>query len=305
MKRINLRTDELRALVEVGTRLNFNAAAEALHISQPALSRRIEKLETTLGMRLFERTTRRVELTDAGRQFHDHAGGLIEMLEQAVAGVTARASHRAAVVTVACVPSVANHLLPQVLFQFRERFDTIRIRVIDEGAAVVLEQVRSGAADFGLNFLGAQNADLDFEPVHAERYVLVMRSDHRLARRRSIAWRELADERMVAVSSASGNRAVLDQAVSRLKRRPQVYYEANHVEGALGLVEAGLGIAALPRLAIAGAATRALIGVPLVEPAVDRTLGLLRRKGRLLHPPAEALYEMVRAYLARAGGRTR
>ncbi len=305
MKRVNLRTDELRALVEVGARLNFNAAAEALHVSQPALSRRIDKLEGVLGMRLFERTTRRVELTAAGRQFVEHAQQMLDTLERAVAGVAVHAVHRAALVTVACVPSVANHLLPEVLYRFREHFDAVRIRVLDEGAPVVLGHVLSGAADFGLNFIGSQNPDIDFEAVHAERYVLVMRTDHRLARRRSVAWRELADERMVSVSTASGNRTVLDQAVTRLKRRPLVYYEANHVEGALGLVEAGLGIAVLPRLAIAGGSTRALVGVPLVAPAVDRTLGLLRRKGRPLHPPAEALYGMLRDALAGPGFRQR
>ena len=305
MKRFNLRTDELRALIEVGTRLNFNAAAAVLHISQPALSRRIDKLESALQTRLFERSTRRVALTDSGRQFLAHAQRMIDELDEAVAGVVAQDAQRAAIVTIACVPSVANRLLPRVLQAFRERHPGVRVKVFDESAPLVLEQVRTGAADFGLNFVGAQLADIDFEPVHSERYVLVMRRDHRFAKRRSIAWRELADERMVSVSTSSGNRTVLDQAVARLKRRPVAFYETNHVAGAIGMVEAGLGVAALPRLAIASDTHHVLVGVPLVQPAVDRTLGLLMRKGRVLHAPAALLYAMLRESLARSGSARR
>ena len=298
MKRINFRTEDLRALVEVGTRLSFSAAAEALHVSQPALSRRIDKLEATLRLRLFDRTTRRVALSESGRQFLLHAQAALDLLEQAAAGVSDRAERRASRVTVACVPSVANDLLPRMLRRFCADHDAIRVRVIDESAPVVLDSVLSGAADFGLNFIGAQEADAVFEPVLEERYVLVMREEHRLARRRSVAWAELADERMVSVSSASGNRGLIDRAVARLKRRPAIFYEANHVAGALGLVEAGLGVAALPRLALAGSSHRTLLGVPLIRPVIDRTLGLLVRKGTVLDGPALALYDLLRRELA-------
>ena len=302
MKRINFRTEDLRASIEVGARLSFSAAAEALHVSQPALSRRIDKLEATLRLRLFDRTTRRVALTEAGHQFLLQAQAAIDLLESAAAGASARVEQRAMRVTIACVPSVANDLLPRVLLRFCALHDTIRVRVIDESAPVVLDSVLSGAADFGLNFVGAQDADVAFLPVLAERYVLVMRDDHRLAARRSVAWTELADERMVSVSSASGNRGVIDRAVARLKRRPTIFHEANHVAGVLGMVEAGLGLAALPALAIAQSSRHSLVGIPLIRPVVDRTLGLLTRKGAVLEGPARALHDLLRSELA--GGRT-
>ncbi len=294
MKRINFGLDELQAFVAVADRSSFKAAAEELFISPPALSRRIEKLEATLGTRLLERTTRRVALTQVGRQFLDHARSALDGLEDAVLRLSDPATARRGRVTVACVPSVAKHLLPQVLQRFVERFPGLRIKVIDEGANEVLGSVIAGDADFGLNFMGAQEPDIDFKAIYKETYLLALRRDHRLAHRKSIAWEELADEKMVSVSTSSGNRLLIDNALSRLDRRPRVLHEANHVAGVLGLVEAGLGVAAVPSLALPDSAHPSLIGVPLVRPSVSRRLGLISRKDRPLQPAAAVLYAMLK-----------
>lgn len=103
---------------------------------------------------------------------------------------------------------------------------------------------------------------------------------------------------MVAVAGDSGNRVLIDQALSRLKQRPVVRFEANHVAGALGLVEAGLGVAVVPRLALSMRPGAALAGVPLKQPRIERTLGLITRQGRRLGGPAQALVKALRSELA-------
>ena len=299
MKKINFNLDELQAFVAVADRSSFRAAAESLFVSQPALSRRINKLETELGARLLERTTRRVALTDAGEQFVLHARAALEELDSAVTHLSQDIRQRNTRLTVACIPSVASYLLPTVLKDFCTQHPGLRLRVLDESAPEVLRSVVEGRAEFGINFIGVQESDIDYRPIYSERYVLVMRRDHALAKRKSVRWGELVDETMIAVASSSGNRALIDHALSRLEPRPTVFHEANHVAGAIGMVKAGLGVAALPQLSLFQDAHPALLGVPLVDPAVSRTLSVITRKGHHLGTPAKALYALLKQALTR------
>ena len=291
--RINTEIGEIQAFIAVAEKSSFRAAAESLFVSQPALSRRIDKLERDLKCQLLERTTRRVSLTDAGRQFLAHAQAVIDELERAFHGLEARAVARSGKVTIACVPSVANHLLPSVLKDFALTYPSVRIKVIDESAQTVLDSVRAGIADFGLSFLGSQEAELDFTAIRAERYVVVVPSAHPLARRKTVAWRLLEKEPLVSVSSASGNRLLIDSAFAKSKKRPSIQYEINHVTGAINLVAAGLGVAIIPSLALDAQLHPGLRGVPLVDPAITRTLGLIVRKGDELHALAQVLADTL------------
>lgn len=235
MARINFGLDELMGFLSVADKLNFKAAAEDLFITQPALSRRIERLESALGSRLFERTTRRVSLTAAGRQFLPHVSSAIEELEMAAQGLSAIAIQRSGLVTVSCIPSLAGEWLPKVLKTFGVDFPNVRIRMIDESAGGVLDSVVTGIADFGLNFIGAQEADVEFEGIYEEFYVLAVPCGHRLAGRDVALWEDLADERLISMSPSSGNRALLDNALAKVHKRPLIFYETVHVAGALGL----------------------------------------------------------------------
>jgi DNA-binding transcriptional LysR family regulator len=296
--RINFELSELQAFVAVAEKSSFRAAAEGLFISQPALSRRIDKLELTLDARLIERTTRHVALTEAGRRFLDHARTAIEELESAMLELSEQALQRSGLVTVACVPSVANHVLPNVLSRFVEQFPRIRVRVLDESAGAVLSNVVSGNADFGLNFIGTQEPGIEFNAIYKEKYILALRRDHRLAKRKSIPWEELVNEKLISVSMSSGNRALLDNALARIKKRPVIFYEANHVAGVLGMAAAGLGVAAIPDSALSAATHPLLVGIPLLKPTVSRTLGLISKKGKRLAPAPAVLYGMLKKMMA-------
>ncbi|MQP64308.1 LysR family transcriptional regulator [Niveispirillum sp. SYP-B3756] len=291
--RLDFEFGELQAFVTVAQTLNFRAAAERLFLSQPALSRRIEKLEAALEMRLLERTTRKVELSDAGRQFLAHAAAILEELDLARTSMVERSSRAKQLVTVACVPSVANHVLPQVLYRFAQTHPAVRIRIIDESAGMVLAAVQEGQADIGIGFLGAQNAEVEFNPIRSEPYVLAVRRDHPLAAAAAVRWDRLGAERLIGVSLNSGNRILIENVLAGLPQRPTIHYEANHVAGALGLVAAGLGVAVLPSLSLANGAYPMLVGVPMVEPGLSRTLGLITRSGGRLNLSAQALYDLI------------
>ena len=291
--RINVELSEIQGFVAVAEKGSFRAAAESLFISQPALSRRIEKLEAELGSRLVERTTRRVSLTESGRQFLTHAQAVLAEMEKAVLGMSERTQSRMELVTVGSVPSVANNVLPQVILAFARHHPNVRIKVIDESAGDVLESVIAGRADFGVNFIGTQEADIDFTAIFTERYVLAVPQGHPFAKRKSMSWSELAGERLISVSQSSGNRMLVDNALAHVKHRPIIQYETNHVIGVLNLVSAGVGMAALPELALSKTNSPHLTAVALTNPVITRTLGMIKRKGTKLYPAAEHLAQMI------------
>jgi DNA-binding transcriptional LysR family regulator len=172
---INFNLNDLQAFRAVAELGNFRKAADALHVSQPAFSRRIEKLEEALGVQLLERTTRRVSLTSVGRDFDRKVQQLLDDLDQTLLGIRGVATSRMGEVTIASVPSTVYYFLSQVISRYHERYPKIKVKVFDASANEVLSAVSRSEADFGLNFVGSQEPDIEFKPLIEERFVAACR----------------------------------------------------------------------------------------------------------------------------------
>jgi DNA-binding transcriptional LysR family regulator len=283
---------DLRAFVTVGELRSFAAAARALHLSQPALSRRITNLEGMLGVRLFDRTTRHVELTLLGRRFLAQVRGLVEGLDRSVLSLRDAAELEAGDVTIGSVLSTVHHFLPPVIKAFHERHPHVLVRILEQGADEVLASVKHGEADFALNYIGMQDPDVEFSPLLKEPYVLACPVGHPLAKRRSVRWDELAAYPLARVSHSSRNRLFIDQALAELPPLPRPICEVRHVSTLIGLVESGLGVAVVPQLTLPRKPAM-VVGVRLESPAISRTLGIIRLGGRSLSPAAAAFAKML------------
>jgi DNA-binding transcriptional LysR family regulator len=290
---IRVDLNDLLAFRAVAELNNFRKAAETVHISQPAFSRRIDKLEQALGVRLLERTTRRVSLTVVGRDFARKVEQLLGDLDHMLLSIRGVAATRMGEVAIACVPSTVYYFLSQVIRRYHERYPKVRIKVFDAGANAVLAAVAGGDVDFGLNFMGGQETGIEFKPLLQDRFVAACRRDHALARKRRATWSDLAQYDYISVSKSSGNRLLLDQALAHSSDQPRAIYEAEHVTTMIGMVEAGLGVAAVPSLAMPADDHPLLVSVPLSDPVVIRTVGLIRRKDRPLSPSAQRLYDLL------------
>jgi DNA-binding transcriptional LysR family regulator len=290
---MNFDLADLRAFVAVAELSSFRAAAESIHLSQPALSRRVEKLEIALGVRLFERTTRSVNLTAVGRDFSHKARSLLDDLENSLLSMHQVASSQLGEVVIACVPSAVYYFLPKVLRNYREQYPKIRVRIIDDSANSVLESVARGEANFGINIIGIQEPDIDFQAILKESFVAACRRDHPLASKGQVTWTELGQYDFMSIDKSSGNRLLIDLALANSGVRLNWCFEAKHGSTLLGLVEAGLGVAVVPRLSMPQGEHATLTMVELVEPTIDRTVGLIRRRGREMPPAARQLYQMI------------
>ncbi|MCS6764276.1 MAG: LysR substrate-binding domain-containing protein [Candidatus Protistobacter heckmanni] len=212
---------DLRAFMAVADLRSYAVASKILHLSKLALSRRISKLEERLGVHLVDRTTCSVELTALVEHFLRRISNAIDDLDRSVLELRDSASLETGVVTISCVFSALHHFLPTVIRQYHTLYPRIGVQIIEQGADGVLASVKQGGADFGLNYVGMQEQGLEFTPLLKERFVLVCRTDHPLAARRTVRWEELVELEHVCVSPASRNRIYIEQALEDLPPLPR------------------------------------------------------------------------------------
>ena len=291
--RINCEILDLRAFLAVVELESFNRAAEALHLSQPALSRRIQKLESSIGAALLERTTRHVSPTALGLELMPLVRRMLEEFDGSLFAARDRGPRRNELVTIACLPTAAFYFLPTVIKQFNRDYPDIRFRILDLTATEGLQAVLRGEVEFGINFMGTTDPDLIFDRIAEDPFVLAIRRDHPLAEKDEVRWEDLLPYRLITVHRSSGNRTMLDATLARANIELQWSYEVTHLSTSLGLVEAGLGISVLPRTATPGQDHPFIVTRPLLNPQISRTIGVVRRRGATLSPAAEHFRSML------------
>lgn len=286
---------DLRAFLAVLEFASFSEAAKYLNLSTPALSRRIKSFEEAVGAQLIERTTRRVAPTQIGRELMPLVRRLVDEFEESILSISdLRGRHRAQV-TLASVPTAAFYFLPRVIETFNQRFPGIRFRIMDLSANEGLDAVANGEVEFGINIIGASRDELVFTPLMEDPFVLACHRDHPFAATSTLSWSALQGHPLIGVSKNSGNRTVLDHALAVADQQLELnwFYEVNHLSTSLGLVEAGLGISVLPKLATPQREHPLIATIKLVDPIVTRSIGVVERRGAKLSPSAMRFREML------------
>jgi len=291
---MNLDILGLEAFLAIADQGRFHKAARQLHITQTALTRRLQNFEGLLGVKLVERTTRSVALTSIGEAFLPQARRLHSELTAALVEIRETGRAQRGDVTIACVPTVGIRYLPRILKEYSARYPRNRVRILDQASPAVTDAVLRREAEFGIQIAGPRDPQLASVPLVQDRFVLICRDDHPLARHRTLAWRQLETHPLVFVGAESGNRPLLDAALAAQRPRLQAHYEVQRSSTALGLVAAGVAAAIVPSLAIQEGAYPSLRVVRLREPVVSRTLVLVTRRGAHLSPAAQALFDLVR-----------
>jgi DNA-binding transcriptional LysR family regulator len=291
--RINFELLDVRCFLAIVDLGGFHQAADSLGMSQSALSRRIQGLESSVGAPLLERSTRRVALTTVGREIEPTMRRVLDELETSLLSASDLGRHQHGQVTLACIPTAAFYFLPKVIRAFSELYPKIRFRILDLGANECLASVARREVEFGLNIMGAGDPDLLFTPLAEDPFVLACRRDHPLARRKRIKWADLAGHTLAGVGRASGNRMLLDNVLIKAGIRLAWNYETNHLSTSLGFVEAGLGASVLPRLATPQPDHPIIVTKLIEDPVVTRTIGLVERRHNRLSPAAQRFRDML------------
>lgn len=284
----------LQAFVAIAGHGGFIKAADELHITQTALTRRLQNLEGLLGVKLVERTTRSVALTSLGNDFLPQARRLLADLEGALAEIHNTGKAQRGDVAIACVPTVGVQYLPRIIQEYSARFPANRINIFDHASSGVAEAVLRREAEFGINIGGPHHSELISVPLLQDRFVLICRDDHELAPRRSLRWKQLGGYPLIFAGDVSANRPLLDTALGAENVALDSHYEVQRSSTAVGLVNEGVAAAVVPSLAIQKGAYPGIKVIALVDPIVSRTLVLVSRRTAYLSPAAQALYDLIR-----------
>lgn len=291
---MNITLRQLAAFLQVAEIGSFTRASEQLGIAQPALSLLIRDLETELTLRLFDRTTRTVALTDAGKEFRIAAAKIVEELDGAVRNARDFSERRKGRVIVAAPPLLSSVMVPQAIKEFEKEYPGIRIVLADVTTERIVEMVSQGEADIGVGTFGAGDAQIDASFVLKDSLLAFCKKDSELSKLRTISWSDLPEQPLILLSRDSGIRRMADSMLQQSDLSLIPKFEVAHITTALSLVVAGLGVAVLPTYACAALSPRDdVVARLLVQPEISREISIIRARGRSLSPAADAFLSFL------------
>ncbi|WP_407848771.1 LysR substrate-binding domain-containing protein [Bordetella petrii] len=285
--RLTLTISELEAVLLVAETRNFRMAAEQAHVSQPALSRRIQAAEQKLNARLFDRDKHGVALTDAGAELVPIAQRMLSEFRDSLSDLSEFIAGRRGSVNIWALPSVAAAVLPPVAQALQRSHPHIRLVIQAASARQVTQAVAEGKADLGISVeIAGQPADVEFALLLKEKFVLICPIDDPLARKKKVDWSVFASRPFVASGPASSIRVVTDRILAASGRVAEANYVADNISVVGAMVAAGVGVAAVPQLALRLMDTARLRSVALHAPVATREIGILMKKRRSLSAAA-------------------
>jgi len=282
---LNLR--DIRAFIAVAQAGNFTRAATRLHLSQPALTVQIRRLEATVGVRLFDRNSRNVALTPTGRELLPVLQKSLHDMEHVLIDARALGDGSSGIVRIACLPTFAASLLPDLMLDLRKEVPRVGFYIRDGVASMVNTLVRNEEVDIGLT--GGDVTEAAFEVLYAavDRLVVVCPKQHPLARKRKIELNDLVCEPLVLTAQGTSVRSVVDAAFADARSTPEISCEPTYMMTAVAMVRGGLGVTILPSSAREVLAEPGLVVRPIDDPAFVRRIALIKKRGRTLPPVTE------------------
>jgi DNA-binding transcriptional LysR family regulator len=289
---LNLR--DIRALVAVAEAGSFTRAAERLHLSQPALTVQIRRLEEAVGARLFDRNSRNVALTPTGRELLPLLRKSLRDMENVLRDARAMGEGESGTIRIACLPTFAASVLPELIIGMKREVPRVVFQIRDVVASTVNALVRSEEVDIGLT--GGDVPDPLLEVLHAgvDRLVVVCPKAHALAKKRRIVLDDLARSPLVLTAPGTSVRAVVDAALSETREALDIACEPTYMMTAVAMVRGGLGVTILPETAREVRAEPGLVVKPIDHPAFVRPIAIVKKRGRTLPAVTERFVERMR-----------
>lgn len=277
---MNVSARQARAFMQLAHHRSFTRAAVELNLSQPALTVQIRKLEEALGVQLFERSTRMVELTPVGRELVPIFRRIVQDLDSIVRRANEAAKRYDDTIRVACVPSIASTLLPNMISIFLKENPRVEVLVSDVVWSRVLATIRSGEVEFGIGAPGPDAADLDAISLMEDHMHVVFPARHPLSRERDVTLNTILQYPLVLTGKDSNVRMEVDSALAAQGHFAVPVREVGHSSSAIGLVSAGFGVAILPATLMELRAAPRLRSKPIID--CVRRIAILKKSGRRL-----------------------
>ena len=294
---MNVTLRQLRAFVAVADTGSFTLAAERLFITQSALSGLIKELESTLGLRLFDRSTRRLRLSDTGRELYPQIEKILHDLDGVVSEVGNLKDLQRGTVRVAVPQLLACTLLPELMAGFRAQYPGVSLRLVDCAVESVMARVFSGEVDIGIGPEREANSDIAAEQLFSLPFMAVMPPTHALARRKKLLWPDLSGQSLITLQGQFTELLVSDVGEAARDMHKEAFMQVTYMTTALALARAGLGITLCMPYARSLVEQFGLVMRPVGDPVVERSFWIFTRRGRALSPAAQGFRSFLEQQL--------
>lgn len=290
---MNVTLRQLRAFLAVAEAGQFTLAASRLHISQSALSGLVKDLEEALEIRLMDRHTRSVRLTESGKQFLEHTRRVLRELDQALQLTRETTKFNRGRVSVACATVLSTTLVVPFFAAFRARYPGVRLELIDVAEQAIQRAVLDESADIGIGTQAQTNPEIIATPLFRDVYCAVLPPGHPLTTKRTVSWRALEEESWIALSPLSPIRRDIDAHIKTLGINVMASFEVSFPSTVFSLVRQRLGISILPTNVQQMMEAQDLSFRPLASPVPKRVVAVFRQRQRSLSPAAQVFYDML------------
>ncbi len=283
---MNLNLRHLEALVAIARTGNFTRAARALHISQPTLTVQIRQLEETLGVRLLDRNTRSVRLTQIGSELTPVMQRLVREIEAVVMNARELSTGDHGLVSIAALPSISSTMLPRIIAGFRAQSPGVGVTLKDVVSQRILTMVKDEEVDLGIGSFPDAGPEIQTIPLFTDRMRIVFPPGSPLEGKRNITLKHLTDLPLILMDRQSSVRTLIDRAFESISHFPVPAYEVTYMSTAVGMVKAGLGVTFLPSSALEVSELSGVRSRVLNHPALTRKIVVAQKAGRSLSPAA-------------------
>ena len=294
---MNITLRQLRAFVALTQTGSFTDAAARLHVTQSALSGLIKELEQTLGVQVVNRSTRKVELAEVGREFYPLAARLLQDLDGALVTIADMKALKRGLVRIAAPQLMSASVLPEVIAGFKREYPDIEIRLLDCMVENVLPKVHSGEGDFAVGPERESSADIEAKTLFEIPFVVVFRADHPLNKKKRVTWDDALRYPVVALKGEFTHRLRVDLHESLHDEALNPANEVGFMTTAFAMVSAGLGVTTCLPYASNLIRLHQLQSRPLLEPEVRRKFLIFTRRDRPLSPAAQRFSEYLMDYV--------
>jgi LysR family carnitine catabolism transcriptional activator len=274
---------------------NFARAAQALFITPSGLSVLIREFESQLGYRLFDRTTRQVQLSRHGTDLLEVTSRHLEELDAAMARVGRSARGKGQTVSLGTTPLVAANVLPQAMREYRRHRPDLRVRLFDADQDTVQRQVQSGKLDVGVGLFKSVPG-VKRVPFFRSSLVLIRARRHKLAAGGELPWCGLDGEKLIVLSASMPHQQLVDRQLAKSRVKFETNGVANLLDTQVALVEADEGSAIIPSFGLALCGGRDVVASRLVDPVVSMEFNQITQRGRTLPEGAEEFVEFLKTY---------
>jgi LysR family transcriptional activator of glutamate synthase operon len=291
---------QIKYFIEVAKREHVTEAANTLHVAQSAVSRQIVNLEAELGVDLFLREGRNVKLTPIGVLFLEQMQQVMKLIDHAKREVTEILDPEKGTVRIGFPSSLAAYTLPTAISAFRERYPLVKFRLNQGSYLNLIDGVVKGA--FNLALIGPvpkKEKMIKGKTLFTENIVALMPNNHPLAHKQIIKLSELRGESFILFPNGFILREIIVNACGQLGFQPRVSFEGEDIDAIKGLVSAGLGVTLIPEITLINSIPLSTVKVPIIEPSVTRTVGVIISSERELLPTEKLFYEFLSEFFSR------